>query len=396
MLVSIGIPSYNHAEFLPAAIESCLNQTYKEIEIVVVDDNSSDNSLEIARQYERTHPSLIRVFTHPDNLNHGVSATVNLALSKSKGAFFCGLASDDVLYPERTEKQINYLLKNPDVGWVYSKAKRFGAINEVVGIDISQDPDPLETQIMRNPIWGITVLGRRGVWERTGDHDETLVYSDWDYWARMLEVSRVGFIDEVLAGARIHSRNTSVGIDWKKNHEYSLEVMNVLRTRPFQFKYLALVNIKRSAYLFELGRLSEAFASLEDAFNVRDSAAEYLRYFFRLTSAKYQQWGMSVLPNLSGISTDGAFITAKPNPVQATRDQLGKTLISWSTNNLAADQVDVCVYGAERGESLFANGARGSQEAPWIQTCSPMEFRLYSGAGLNRKLLDRVVVTRQA
>jgi glycosyltransferase involved in cell wall biosynthesis len=74
MLVSVGIPSYNHAEFLPKTIESCLNQTYKDIEIIIVDDGSTDNSLEIARRYERMHPSLIQVFTHPDNLNHGGAA----------------------------------------------------------------------------------------------------------------------------------------------------------------------------------------------------------------------------------------------------------------------------------------------------------------------------------
>ncbi len=394
MLVSICIPSYNHAEFLPEAIESCLNQTYKDIEIIIVDDASSDNSLEIARQYERNHPSLIQVFTHPDNLNHGISATVNLAISKFKGAFYCGLASDDVLYSEKTQKQVDYLISNPDIGWVYSKAKRFGDISEIVGTDISQDPDPLETQIINNMIWGITVLGRRDVWERAGTHNETLIYSDWEFWARMLRISRVGFIDEVLAGARIHSHNTSVGIDWKENFEYSLEVMTAFRSRHFEPKHLGLVNLRRSVYLFELGRLAEARESLVEAFNVNDSAAEYIAYFSRLTPAEYQRWALGILPFISRIKTDGAYITAKPNPVQDSAEPLATSVISWSTNNIPSKQVHIYVYGVGVEESLFVSGARGSREAPWIQLGLPMEFRLYSCKGSSRKLLDRVIVTR--
>ena len=301
MLVSICIPAYNHAEFLPEAIESCLNQTYKDIEIIIVDDGSSDNSLEIARQYERTHPSLIQVFTHADSLHHGISATVNLACSKFKGAFYCGLASDDVFYPEKTQRQVNYLIKNPDIGWVYSKAKMFGAMSDIVGTDISQDPDPLETLIIDNRICGQTVLSRRSVWERTGAYDEALVFSDWDFWMRMLGVAKVGFIDEVLAGWRIHSRNTSVGIALKTGCEYALEVVTAWRARHFEPKHLGLINLRRSGYLFELGRLAEARASLSDAFNASDSAAEYLAYFSRLTSPEYRRWALGILPRFPGL-----------------------------------------------------------------------------------------------
>lgn len=395
MLVSICIPAYNHAEFLPEAIESCLNQTYKDIEIIIVDDGSSDNSLEIARQYERTHPSLIQVFTHADSLHHGISATVNLACSKFKGAFYCGLASDDVFYPEKTQRQVNYLIKNPDIGWVYSKAKMFGAMSDIVGTDISQDPDPLETLIIDNRICGQTVLSRRSVWERTGAYDEALVFSDWDFWMRMLGVAKVGFIDEVLAGWRIHSRNTSVGIALKTGCEYALEVVTAWRARHFEPKHLGLINLRRSGYLFELGRLAEARASLSDAFNASDSAAEYLAYFSRLTSPEYRRWALGILPSVSRIKTDGAYITAKPNPVQDSAEPLSKTVISWSTNDIPSQEVHVCVHTAAGGESLFASGAHGSQEAPWIQLGLPVEFRLYWGEGSSRKLLDRVVVTRQ-
>jgi alpha-1,3-rhamnosyltransferase len=255
MLVSIFIPSYNHAQFLATAIESCLNQTYKNIEIIIVDDNSSDDSLEIARRFEKKYPSLIQVFTHPDNLNHGISATINLAVSKLRGDFYCGLASDDIFYPDKTERQVNYLLEHPDVGWVYSKAERFGERSGLAGTDISTDPDALATLIRNNRIWEITVMGRKEVWNQAGAHDESLVYSDWHFAIRMLEISKVGFIDEALAGARVHSRNTSVGNNWKNYFQYSLDVMTALRNEPFEPRVRALVSRRRYFYLFLLALL---------------------------------------------------------------------------------------------------------------------------------------------
>ena len=77
--VSICIPSYNHAPYLPAAIESALGQTYRDLEVVIVDDGSTDDSLEIARAYERREPERVRVLTHPGHVNRGTAATANLA-----------------------------------------------------------------------------------------------------------------------------------------------------------------------------------------------------------------------------------------------------------------------------------------------------------------------------
>jgi alpha-1,3-rhamnosyltransferase len=297
MLVSIGIPSYNHAEFLPEAIESCLNQTHKEIEIIVVDDNSTDDSLEIARRYERRHPSIIRVFTHPDGLNHGVSATVNLAFSKATGAFHSGLPSDDVYYPEKTEKQLSYLAEHPEAGWVYSKARWFGDRDEIVGEDFSQEPDPVERLIVSGRMWGVTILGRRELWARVGDHDESLVYSDWDFHVRMLAASRAGFIDEPLAGARVHSRNTSLGGEVSKYLEYNVEAMDAISRRPLEPRHRAMAALRCSAYLLALNRAAEARSRMEEAFEIYDVRPDYFARFLRETSVEHHRWALDTLPH---------------------------------------------------------------------------------------------------
>ena len=99
--VSVCIPSYNHAPYLPAAIESVLGQTFADFELVIVDDGSTDNSLEVAETYAARHPSKVRVHTHPGRLNRGISETVNLAYRLTRGEFWMGVPSDDVLHPDK-------------------------------------------------------------------------------------------------------------------------------------------------------------------------------------------------------------------------------------------------------------------------------------------------------
>lgn len=89
------------------------------------------------------------------------------------------------------------------------------------------------------------------------------------------------------------------------------------------------------------------------------------------------------------------YVIANPNPVPAGPRPLGRTLISWSTKDIPPEQVQIYVSEEGGDETLFASGLEGSQEAPWITSESPIEFKLYRSEGSNRKLLDKVVVSRQ-
>ena len=235
-LVSVCIPSYNHARYLPETIESVLKQTYNNIEIIIVDDGSTDDSLAIARQYAEAHPDAIHVYTHPDQQNHGISATVNYAFSLSKGAYWSGLPSDDMLLPEKIERQVRYLESNSDIGFVYSYAcgvndegKPLGDRYMRLGEDISHDPDPIFTMLGGNRIYGMTVLARREAIEQTGQHRLHLVYSDWEFWIRLLLQTKAGFINEPLVKYRIHGSNTSISAPFSVQLKCGFEVLRSLR-----------------------------------------------------------------------------------------------------------------------------------------------------------------------
>ena len=86
-LASVFIPTYNHARYLPQCLDSILGQTFKDFEIVVADDGSTDNSLEILNDYQRRFPAKIHYHWHSGHANKGVSATSNLAITKSLGKY---------------------------------------------------------------------------------------------------------------------------------------------------------------------------------------------------------------------------------------------------------------------------------------------------------------------
>jgi alpha-1,3-rhamnosyltransferase len=215
-LASICVPSYNHAQYLPATLDSALAQTYPNIEIIVLDDGSKDESLAIARDYEARFPEKIKVYTHPNAANLGISRTVNAAFSHSKGKYWMGLPSDDILYPDKIEKQVAFLEKNPELGFVYCYIDFIDSegkpIPGTLGKDITGDEDPLKAMILDNFIPGMAVLARRETIARVGDHDADLIYSDWDFWVRLFSISKGGFIPESLIGYRVHTYNTSVGV----------------------------------------------------------------------------------------------------------------------------------------------------------------------------------------
>jgi alpha-1,3-rhamnosyltransferase len=223
------VPSYNHAKFLPQCIESVLNQTFRDFELVIVDDGSKDDSLVIAQSYKNRFPGLIRVMTHEGALNMGISRTINRAVDSAKGDYICLLASDDWLPLDSLDHRVRCLNSKPDCGWIHGRATAYHeetmTFDECGHHDLSQDSDPYMTFSHRNPILAATVLAKRSVFIETGDHDATLVYSDWDYWARMLQISKPTFCKEPSVFYRHHSHNISLNIPISKAAHNELAVL---------------------------------------------------------------------------------------------------------------------------------------------------------------------------
>src|SRR2546425_2764299 len=234
-LISVCIPSYNHGRFLTAAIESVLAQTYRNFELVIVDDGSTDGSLDILERYSSRYPGTVKYFSHPGRVRRGVSTTANLAIQRSHGEFWCGLSSDDAFCANKLERQLGFMQAHPEVGLLYGTViaidEHGRPLHKVKVKDISCDPNPLVTLLEWNWIYGQTVMLRRECFERVGLHDEELIYSDWELWIRILAHYQVGFLPEPVAFYRIHKGNTSVGSPPQVQLQRHLDVMRQLRLK---------------------------------------------------------------------------------------------------------------------------------------------------------------------
>ena len=129
---SIIIPLYNSQEFISDAVESVLNQTYSDWELIIVDDGSQDESLDIARKFEQNY-DVIKVFTHPNNKNKCVSASRNLGIENSNGKWIAFLDADDEWKQDKLKKQYDIIKRyDENLVFVYCRSKVFDEHGKVL------------------------------------------------------------------------------------------------------------------------------------------------------------------------------------------------------------------------------------------------------------------------
>jgi glycosyltransferase involved in cell wall biosynthesis len=208
--VSVLIPSYNHAPYLPAALQSVFDQTYRDYEIVVVDDGSTDGSVEILQGYG----DRIRLFMQA---NRGTYPTLNRCIAESQGAYLAILNSDDLWAPTKLEKQVALLEAHPEVGLVHTGGYFIDAQGNILpgnplGFEWPRTPtgNIIEALVRCNKIIASSVLVRRECFERLGGFREDLFGSgDWEMWFRIALEWDIGYIDEPLTMYRVHGANAS-------------------------------------------------------------------------------------------------------------------------------------------------------------------------------------------
>jgi glycosyltransferase involved in cell wall biosynthesis len=283
-MVSVCIPSYNHARFLPETLGSILSQTFRDFELIVVDDGSTDNSLEILQNYAHEYPEIVRVFTHPGRRNLGITVTENLAIQNARGLYWCGNDSDDVSCPDRLERQVAYLESHPDVGWVYGIAeyidKNGTRLRGHMGQDLSAFPDLTEELIMQNTIAAPTVMVKMKCIREVGPFEPGLTYGDWELWIRLAARYPGAFLPGAVVGYRCHDHNTSMSfpqpddpIRSRNDIRHSLDVIISLRRKAESAggqlghpRKKALLDLRRAAFHLLLNERDSASMAVAAAF----------------------------------------------------------------------------------------------------------------------------------
>ena len=208
--VSVIIPVYNGDKYLRETLESIIHQTFRDFELLVIDDGSTDRSLQIINDYAKTDE---RITVYQNIENKGIAFTTNFGIGQAKGEFIALTDQDDVSFPERFEQQINYLQQHPDIDVL--GAQTFTIRNEHNQIEkISKLP--LSSGAIR---WGQffgcmianpTVMIRRKVYSEYGfRYGDFKAAPDYDLFARISHICKMSNLPQPLLRYRRHENTVS-------------------------------------------------------------------------------------------------------------------------------------------------------------------------------------------
>lgn len=180
-LVTIGIPFYNAEKFIFFAINSVINQTYSNFELILSDDGSTDQSLEIAKSFNDSRITVIS-----DGKNKGIAYRLNEQLSLAKGKYYARMDADDLMFPERIEKQVFFLESHPEIDVVGSQAIVIDDQNKILGLRDSKIPQSINGVFRETVFIHPTVTGRVEWFRKFGYSNALKGVEDLDLWIRSL------------------------------------------------------------------------------------------------------------------------------------------------------------------------------------------------------------------
>jgi len=204
------MPAYNKGEYIEEAINSVLNQTYSNWELIIVDDGSTDNTNKIAEEFSKKDN---RIKYHRNNINLGIPKTRNIALNLAKGEFMGFIDSDDRLVKNSLKRASTYIKKYPDVNLFYSK---IFVIDKEGNINYEQGKYHEKEYLKKLKVINthLSIFNRNLAIECGGFNENLITCSDTNLWMKLyLKTKKIKYIDEPLYEYRIHDENTSL----KKN-----------------------------------------------------------------------------------------------------------------------------------------------------------------------------------
>jgi glycosyltransferase involved in cell wall biosynthesis len=218
-LVTIGIPNYNYGHFISEALNSVVKQTYPNIELIIVDDVSSDNSIEIIENWIRSYTGKIQINFIKNKKNLGLTKVCNIILDNASGKYFQPLDADDILLPEKIERQVAILENSPNTAMVYSNVMVINDSGKVINPDycsrINYDSTNMPSGWIFNDLLAFNFISLPSVLIHTnyareeGGFDESLQVQDYYMWLRLSEKYQIRYMSATFAKYRVHDTSMS-------------------------------------------------------------------------------------------------------------------------------------------------------------------------------------------
>jgi len=238
--ISVIIPTYNKAQYLKEAIESVLNQAYKEIEVIVIDDGSTDDTGEVIKSFDDTR--IIYFFQK----NKGPAAARNSGLKKAKGRYVAFLDSDDLWLSGKLKRQMDFIEKNPEIELLGTGCYEITDKGKIIGKKIF----PIKNKILQkdlikyNPFIQSSIIIRREVFGKVGLYNQKFRESeDYDLWLRIAENHKIANLVEPLVMKRYYKEGLSPAKD-KEQLYFVLEAKKAAIHRGQYSKWCYLYLLK--------------------------------------------------------------------------------------------------------------------------------------------------------
>jgi glycosyltransferase involved in cell wall biosynthesis len=330
--VAAIIPCFNAAEFVGDAIQSALAQTYARLEIVVVDDGSTDGLTDALQPFR----DRIKLVVQP---HQGLSATRNRGIRETDAELIALLDADDRWHPDKIRRQVAVLAARPDCCLVYTARHlidRTGASVQEGTTWYPVLPDPVQGECLMelvrgNRLMSSSVMFRRASLGTTWFDERLAACEDWDLWLRLAEHHQFAYLAEPLTDIRMHDKNMQLDVD--RMRETSLQVLELLvRRRPRREAVAAaqaiLVNAAHGEY--DAGNLSRArqlFLACVPALGWNGLR----RYVISVLPASIRQPARAVWRNLyaKGTGAPITFTTAADNLGRVRRGAVSRTSRLW-------------------------------------------------------------------
>lgn len=265
-LVSVVIPCYNHENFVQDSIQSVIDQTYKNIELIIIDDGSRDHSAtKIQEMVESCDKRFVR-FEFRSRANIGLSATLNEALEWCEGKYYSAIASDDQMLSNKTTIQVNFLQNNLEYVAVFGGIQLLDENSNVIEKLVNKAGSYSFEDIMmhRHDLPAPTQMLRLDLVRKVNGYDPSISIEDWYMWLKLSEINNIYYMDKFLANYRKHENNFSKNIIEMQN-----EKLKVLKC----FSY--------SPYYYEAEKHIRWVNALEDLITHRNSCiSNFIKVFF--------------------------------------------------------------------------------------------------------------------
>ena len=213
-LVSVLVPSYNHEKYILDCLESIKNQSYKNIELVICDDNSSDNTYVIALEWCKKNASVFHnYFIINNEENTGIAKNCNKMIKMCSGEYIKIIASDDILLSSSISEMVLCGEENKEYDILYSNGYYIPEETKYYNLNISsyrtiykdnyKNPKKMFDELYkRDFIAAPTVLYRKATFEKLGLFSEKYIFEDWEYYLRTAKLGKIGYLNKKTVGYR--------------------------------------------------------------------------------------------------------------------------------------------------------------------------------------------------